>query len=524
MVSGAEPAVIVRVLSRGFQLREEKPTLPRVGCFTQLGSVGCDQMLKRDYEGQEPCSVARTLEVVGERWTWLIIRDAFLGLTRFGEFHESLGIARNVLTDRLNRLVDDGVFERVRYSERPPRYEYRLTARGADLFTALNALRQWGDRHLCRSRCASCSGRATGRRWSPPSCPRGHKPSPSTRSSSSPGRLSPLPLLFFPLPRSTRNVRSSPAVVVGESAPAAGVEDKPVRAQVAVGGLAREGAVARAYPHPPADRIGRQDQLLARHGRSRCADRNREAECRLERFDPAAKPGRQDAVDLGQRIVGRRAFVSSPKRRGASRPSTSTTASSSLSIRERKPVARAHVVAAADAALPLDQDAELLERRDVPAKRADVDLEQVRGLLARRDRLRLQGLEEREQPGGGRGHLRSEAHIEGGTRPFSRYVSPHYRDRRFRWRTGHATSTSGWAAGTCATYLRERLRGSDDWIEFDAKVVARPLLDGLGNEDEFRTDHEGGFIGMSFASSTQRRRSGRSTGRTPAARGFSTRR
>jgi DNA-binding HxlR family transcriptional regulator len=105
-------------------------------------------MLKRHYEGQEPCSVARTLEVVGERWTWLIIRDAFLGMTRFGEFHESLGIARNVLTDRLNRLVDDGVFERVRYSERPPRYEYRLTEQGRDLFTALNALRQWGDRHL----------------------------------------------------------------------------------------------------------------------------------------------------------------------------------------------------------------------------------------------------------------------------------------------------------------------------------------------------------------------------------------
>ena len=105
-------------------------------------------MLKREYEGQEPCSVARTLEVVGERWTWLIVRDAFLGMTRFGEFHQSLGIARNVLTDRLNRLVDDGVFERVRYSERPPRYEYRLTEQGRDLFTALNALRQWGDRHL----------------------------------------------------------------------------------------------------------------------------------------------------------------------------------------------------------------------------------------------------------------------------------------------------------------------------------------------------------------------------------------
>jgi DNA-binding HxlR family transcriptional regulator len=105
-------------------------------------------MLKRHYEGQEPCSVARTLEVVGERWTWLIIRDAFLGMTKFAEFQASLGIARNVLTDRLSRLVEHDVFERVLYNEHPPRYEYRLTARGRDLFTALNALRQWGDRYL----------------------------------------------------------------------------------------------------------------------------------------------------------------------------------------------------------------------------------------------------------------------------------------------------------------------------------------------------------------------------------------
>ena len=105
-------------------------------------------MLKRDYEGQEPCSVAATLEIVGERWTWLIIRDAFLGLTTFAEFHASLGIARNVLAVRLNHLVEDGVFERRLYSERPERYEYRLTEKGLDLFTALNALRQWGDEHL----------------------------------------------------------------------------------------------------------------------------------------------------------------------------------------------------------------------------------------------------------------------------------------------------------------------------------------------------------------------------------------
>ena len=105
-------------------------------------------MLKREYQGQELCSVAMTLEVVGERWTWLIVRDAFLGLTRFSEFQRSLGIARNVLTDRLGRLVDEGIFERVPYGRRLGRYEYRLTDKGRELFVALNALRQWGDRYL----------------------------------------------------------------------------------------------------------------------------------------------------------------------------------------------------------------------------------------------------------------------------------------------------------------------------------------------------------------------------------------
>jgi DNA-binding HxlR family transcriptional regulator len=102
-------------------------------------------MLNRDYDGQN-CSVARALEVVGERWTLLIVRDAFLGLRRFDEFQESLGIARNVLTDRLNRLVDEEILERVPYSER--RYEYRLTNKGRDLNIALAGLRQWGDRYI----------------------------------------------------------------------------------------------------------------------------------------------------------------------------------------------------------------------------------------------------------------------------------------------------------------------------------------------------------------------------------------
>src|SRR5438067_13383803 len=104
-------------------------------------------MLRRDYEGQN-CSIARALELVGERWTLLIVRDVFLGLHRFDELQESLGIARNVLTDRLNRLVEEGILERVRYSERPERYEYRLTRRGRELNIALTGLRQWGDKYL----------------------------------------------------------------------------------------------------------------------------------------------------------------------------------------------------------------------------------------------------------------------------------------------------------------------------------------------------------------------------------------
>jgi DNA-binding HxlR family transcriptional regulator len=93
------------------------------------------------------CSVAQCLEVVGEWWTMLIVRDAFLGVRRFDQFQERLGIARNILGQRLNGLVDQGVFEKVRYSEHPVRYEYRLTAKGRDLWPVLNAMRQWGDKH-----------------------------------------------------------------------------------------------------------------------------------------------------------------------------------------------------------------------------------------------------------------------------------------------------------------------------------------------------------------------------------------
>jgi DNA-binding HxlR family transcriptional regulator len=103
-------------------------------------------MLGRDYAGQT-CSIARTLEVVGERWTMLIVRDVFLGLRRFDDIQSNLGVARNVLASRLDRLVATGVLEKTRYQEHPPRYEYRLTAKGLDLWPLLVELVQWGDRH-----------------------------------------------------------------------------------------------------------------------------------------------------------------------------------------------------------------------------------------------------------------------------------------------------------------------------------------------------------------------------------------
>ena len=104
-------------------------------------------MLGRTYDGQV-CSVARTLELVGERWTLLIVRDALMGVARFDGFLARLPIARNVLADRLNGLVDNGILERVAYQDRPPRYEYHLTPRGRDLLPVIVTLTEWGDRHL----------------------------------------------------------------------------------------------------------------------------------------------------------------------------------------------------------------------------------------------------------------------------------------------------------------------------------------------------------------------------------------
>ncbi len=138
--------------------------------------------MERKSFAEMDCSVAQCLEVVGEWWSLLIVRDAFLGVTRFDEFQRRLGISRNVLHQRLDRLVDAGVLVKVPYSTKPPRSEYRLTPRGKDLWPVLTAMRQWGDQHAapngppvsvvhtaCGSSapidnvCSSCGARVTAR-------------------------------------------------------------------------------------------------------------------------------------------------------------------------------------------------------------------------------------------------------------------------------------------------------------------------------------------------------------------------
>jgi DNA-binding HxlR family transcriptional regulator len=95
----------------------------------------------------ETCSVARTLEIVGERRTFLVLLEAFMGVRRFEEFQHNTGVARNILSARLRTLVEHGILHRRQYQDRPPRFEYRLTEEGLDLYPALVALMQWGDRH-----------------------------------------------------------------------------------------------------------------------------------------------------------------------------------------------------------------------------------------------------------------------------------------------------------------------------------------------------------------------------------------
>jgi DNA-binding HxlR family transcriptional regulator len=125
-------------------------------------------MLPRTYETQV-CSIARALEVLGDRWTFLVLRDAFSRVRRFEDFQRRLGVARNVLTDRLNRLVEEEILQRVPYQERPVRFEYRLTQKGLDLWPVIMMLLQFGDRYYLAPggapivvRHRDCGGEVTG--------------------------------------------------------------------------------------------------------------------------------------------------------------------------------------------------------------------------------------------------------------------------------------------------------------------------------------------------------------------------
>lgn len=97
---------------------------------------------------QEPCSVSKTLSVIGDRWTLLILRDCFRKVRRFDDFQERLGIGRPVLADRLQKLVDNSVLMKAAYQDRPMRYEYRLTQKGLDLYPVIMSMNRWGDRYM----------------------------------------------------------------------------------------------------------------------------------------------------------------------------------------------------------------------------------------------------------------------------------------------------------------------------------------------------------------------------------------
>ena len=94
---------------------------------------------------EEPCSVARSVAVIGDRWTLMLLRDCFLGVRRFEDFERRLGISRSIVAERLAKLVDEGVLRREAYQERPVRHEYRLTEKGVALHTVIMAIVHWGD-------------------------------------------------------------------------------------------------------------------------------------------------------------------------------------------------------------------------------------------------------------------------------------------------------------------------------------------------------------------------------------------
>jgi DNA-binding HxlR family transcriptional regulator len=107
-----------------------------------------DEWMRWNELSEENCSVARTVSVIGDRWTLLILRDCFLRVRRFEDFQERLGITRPILASRLKKLVDEFVLVKVPYQQRPVRYEYRLTPKGLDLYPIVMSIVHWGDVHM----------------------------------------------------------------------------------------------------------------------------------------------------------------------------------------------------------------------------------------------------------------------------------------------------------------------------------------------------------------------------------------
>ncbi|GAV21467.1 putative HTH-type transcriptional regulator YybR [Mariprofundus micogutta] len=101
-----------------------------------------------NFQREAPCPIAQLLELLGDRWSLLIIRDAFYGVRRFDGFQQHLGISKKVLTMRLTTLVDAEIMKKERYQSKPERYEYRLTAKGRELFPVLLTMMRWGNRWL----------------------------------------------------------------------------------------------------------------------------------------------------------------------------------------------------------------------------------------------------------------------------------------------------------------------------------------------------------------------------------------
>lgn len=101
--------------------------------------------MKWDEIQELPCSIARALSVVGDRWTMLILRDCFLGTKRFDKFQKQIGLSRHRLTERLNKLVENEILKKVAYQNNPLRYEYKLTKKGVSLYPVLMTLAKWGD-------------------------------------------------------------------------------------------------------------------------------------------------------------------------------------------------------------------------------------------------------------------------------------------------------------------------------------------------------------------------------------------